>query len=334
MLKIGIIGAGRMATAHAGNLLKLKDVEIAAAYDINPGKSRAFVEKFPGVRVMNSAEEVANSADVDLIVITSPTHCHIEGLRAAMSAGKPIFCEKPLCRTRAQFEELVPLLRSYKNVFAIGFCRRYSAGFMTLKKRIDEGKIGNLICASVTCLFGGYAREWGDWFADYQKSGGVILDMLAHHCDLLNGLFGKPESVYAQAFMLDEKVEKPRDYVSATVRFPKNIICNMECSWLRGGPNQTDMVVYGDKGALKLSDNGLTFFDIGSAATEIEVDDGILGPLQDVISGGMYATEMAKIVDCARNGDKPYAGVEEAIAAMEFGLAMMESSETGNVSKL
>ena len=109
----------------------------------------------------------------------------------------------------------------------------------------------------------------------------------------------------------------------------------MECSWLRGGPSETSMVVYGEKGALKYTDaDGVIFYNIGGEATKIDVDEGILGPLQENISGGMYATEIAYIVDCVKNPAlKPYAGAEEAIAAMELCLGMMKSAETGEVVK-
>lgn len=335
MLKIGIIGAGRMGNAHADNLINLNDVKLSTVYDIDPEKSKAFAAKYPGIQILSSAEEVCNSPETDLIVITSPTYCHKEGLLPAMATGKPIFCEKPLCRTRKELEELAPMIRSYKNLFAIGFVRRYSASSMQLKKLIDEGKIGKLICSSVTCLFGGYSRVWGDWFTDYEKSGGVMLDMLAHHCDLQNQIFGKPEKIYAQAFRLPKTDELPKDYVSTTITYSNGCICNMECSWLRGGPSETYMIVYGEKGALKYSDaDGLTFYDIGGAPTKIDTDEGILGPLQDKISGGMYATEIAYIVDCAKNPEmKPYAGAEEAIAAMELCLGMMKSAETGEIVK-
>lgn len=335
MLKIGIIGAGRMGNAHAANLVNLNNVKLSTVYDIDPEKSKAFVEKYPDVKILASAEEVCNSPETDLIVITSPTYCHKEALLVAMATGKPIFCEKPLCRTKEELEELKPLIRSYKNLFAIGFVRRYSPSSMLLKKLIDEGKIGKLICSSVSCLFGGYSRLWGDWFTDYEKSGGVTLDMLAHHCDLQNLFFGKPESVYARAFRLPKTDELPKDYVSVTLTYPGNAISNMECSWLRGGPSTSYMTVYGEKGALKYSDDdGLTFYDIGGAATKIDVDEGILGPLQESISGGMYATEMAHIVNCVLNPElKPYAGAEEAIAAMELCLAMLKSAETGEVVK-
>ena len=292
------------------------------------------MEKYPEVKIVDSPEALVNESSVDLVAITSPTYCHKEGILAAMKTGKPIFCEKPLCRTRAELEELAPLLRSYKNLFAVGFVRRYSASYMMFKKLLDEGKVGKMIAGSVTCLFGGFSREWGDWFTDYEKSGGTTLDMLAHHCDLLNALLGKPVKVYAQSFLMDKKAEKPRDYITSTVTFKDDVICGMECSWLRFGPNETSMIIYGEKGALKMEDSGLTFFDKGGVATKIEVDEGILGPLQDSISGGMYATEMAKVVDCALHGGEPYAGREEAINAMEFSLALMESAERGTVSRL
>ena len=91
MLKIGIIGAGRMGNAHAGNLVNLADVKLSTVYDIDPEKSKAFAEKYPGIQILSSAEEVCSSPETDLIVITSPTYCHKEGLLSAMATGKPIF---------------------------------------------------------------------------------------------------------------------------------------------------------------------------------------------------------------------------------------------------
>ena len=307
MLNVGIIGAGRMGNAHAANFAKLKSAAVTAVYDIDPAKANAFKEKYPVVAIKNSAAELAGAPEVDLVVITSPTYCHKEGLLAAMATGKPIFCEKPLCRTPEDFRELAPLVTSYGNLFAIGFVRRYSPGVVLMEKLISEGKIGKIICASVCCLFGKYRREWGDWFADYDKSGGVMLDMLAHHCDLQNKFLGKPVSVYAQAMRLPRNVEKPRDYVSATAVYEGGVISNLECSWLRGGPSDTYMMVYGEKGALKLSDSaGLSFFDIGGAETKMEADEGILGDLQEVISGYMYAKVIAVIADCALTGKAPF----------------------------
>lgn len=336
MLKIGIIGAGRMGNSHAGNLAKLDNVKLSAVYDINPEKSKAFAEKYPTAAIMNSPEELVGSSEVEFIIITSPTYCHKEGLLPAMATGKPIFCEKPLCRTPEDLKELAPMIRDYKNLFAIGFVRRYAPSVVMMKKLIDEGKIGKLICGSICCLFGGFRREWGDWFADFDKSGGVTLDMITHHCDLQNYMVGKPLSVYAQAMRLPKVAEKPRDYVSATAVFEGGYISNMQCSWLRGGPSASSMDIYGEKGSLRLSDsNGLSFFDIGGAETKILPDPEILAamPPIDVDKEGMLAMEDAVLVDCVINHKKPYANAEAAIKAMEFCLAMLKSAETGEIMK-
>ncbi|MBQ6470857.1 MAG: Gfo/Idh/MocA family oxidoreductase [Victivallales bacterium] len=322
MLKIGIIGAGRMGNSHAAILEKNKSVQLSTVYDVNPEQSAKFVEKHPNVKIMASLQELVNSPETDFIVITTPTYCHKEGLLAAMTTGKPIFCEKPLCRTREDLDELTPLLQSYGNFFAIGFVRRYSPVNSIMKKLIDEGKLGRLRSASVVCRIGTFQRQWGDWFADYDKSGGVMLDMLAHHCDLLNYIVGSPVSVYAQAFRLPKDQPLPSDYASATAVLQNNVICNVECYWLRGGPTDVYMTVYGEKGALKQTDTGVFFYDIGGKETKHEGT-----------SAQMFEAEWENVVDCAINGKKPLAGAQDAVNAMEFCLGMMESAETGNVVK-
>ena len=320
MLKIGIIGAGRMGNSHAAILEKIDSVQLSTVYDINPEQSARFVEKHPNVKIMGSLQELVNSPDTEFIVITTPTYCHKEGLLAAMSSNKPIFCEKPLCRTREDLNELAPLIQSYGNFFTIGFVRRYSPVTRIMKKLIDEGKLGKLRSGSVACLIGTFRREWGDWFADYDKSGGVMLDMLAHHCDLLNYIIGRPVSIYAQSFCLSKEQPLPSDYASATAVLEGNVICNMECYWLRGGPTDVYLTVYGEKGALKLTDVGVFFYDIGGKETKFEGT-----------SAQMFEAEWDAVVDCVINGKKPLVGAQDAINAMEFCLGMMDSAETGNV---
>lgn len=333
MLRVGIIGAGRMGNRHASSVCKLGTAVVTAIYDINPQQSTALCEKIPGAVVMSSASELVQSDKVDMIIITSPTYCHVEGLRVALATGKPIFCEKPLCRSREDLAELSPLICGYSNMFAIGFVRRYSAGVIMMKKLLDSGKIGHLVCGSICCLFGGFKREWGDWFADYDKSGGVMLDMLAHHCDLQNYLIGAPESIYAKSLMLNKTTEKPYDYLSATASYCNGYFSNMECSWLRSGPSNTYMIVYGDKGALKLSDSeGLIFFPPGQPAENIPLDESIVTDIHSGnLAGDMYEREIAVVIDCATNHTKPYAVAQDAINAMNFCFGMMESAETGKI---
>jgi myo-inositol 2-dehydrogenase/D-chiro-inositol 1-dehydrogenase len=85
MLNVGIIGAGRMGKAHAGNLAKLQSVKLTAVYDIVPAQAAAMKENYPTMKIMDSAEALVNDPEVELIVIASPTYCHKEGIMAAMA---------------------------------------------------------------------------------------------------------------------------------------------------------------------------------------------------------------------------------------------------------
>lgn len=66
---------------------------------------------------------------------------------------------------------------------------------------------------------GMYRREYGDWFTDFDKCGGVIVDMLAHHVDLANWFFGKPERVYADGMLLDPAQKEPSDMVDGIITY-------------------------------------------------------------------------------------------------------------------
>ena len=144
MLKIGLIGAGRMGNAHAGNLAGLAQAQITGVYDIDPEKSKVFAEKYPTARIFGSARELTDSPDTDLVIIASPSPCHPEAVRLAIEAGKAVFCEKPLCRTKEQLDEIAPLIRNCKTFFAVGFVRRYAASAITMRKMVKEGKIGKI----------------------------------------------------------------------------------------------------------------------------------------------------------------------------------------------
>ena len=92
MINFGIIGAGRLGTTHAKNIAQMDGVKLAAVYDIDPAKAQVFNEEY-GAVICNSADELANM--VDIVVVASPSDCHIEGVRAAVKADKPVFSEKP-----------------------------------------------------------------------------------------------------------------------------------------------------------------------------------------------------------------------------------------------
>ena len=333
MLKIGIIGVGRMGTTHSHNLESIPGTKVTGIYDLEQKQIDAYLATFPGRKVYSSAVELASSPEVDFVLVTSPSYCHNEGIQAATSAGKPVFCEKPLCRTQAQLDELIPLLRNYQKMFAVGFVRRYSPGVIRMKQMLEEGKIGRALCFEVHVMLGAFKRLPGDWFADYNLCGGVTLDMLAHHADLINYFIGEAQSVCANALMLNPKNGLPSDYLSGTITCKNGVIGTIQGAWCAAARNENGMTIFGDQGALRLSDQtGLTYFTPGNQE-EIPLDAQSVVDLPN-LKGGMFGNEMAVLVNCLRTGEKPWAGVEEAIAAQQLCLALMRSAERREIVHL
>ena len=333
MLNFGIIGAGRLGTRHAENLAAIENAKVAAVYDINAEKAQFVHDKY-GAEICNSAEELA--AKVDAVVVASPSDCHIEGVRAAIQADKHVFSEKPLCRFAEQAEEYHRLFNGFKKVYGIGFVRRHILKTQLFKQMLDDNKIGRIRFCNVDLPFGGFRRMQDDWFANYKRSGGVILDMLAHHIDLANWFFGKAKRVYAQGMMLDPTQKLPSDYVSATITYENDVYVNMMCSWQRFGRSNEMMEVYGENGALTLNSSDKFILSmLGEETREIDATENVTSAQVDNAStGNGFMNEMVNFIHCIETGETYKPGIPEAFASFAVAEAMMRSAETGKVVEL
>lgn len=340
MIRYGIIGAGRMGNSHAGQIKLLENADVTAVYDIRPEAAGAFREKF-GARVCNSAAGLAASPDVDCVVIASPTYCHREGVEAAMAAGKAIFCEKALCRTPEDAKILLERGEAYGKLFTVGFVRRHMQKTIVLKQLLDEGRIGRLRYCNVDLPLGCYRRMPGDWFADFELCGGVIVDMLAHHIDLANWFFGPAKRVYADSLLLAGDQPEPADYVASVVTYADGVICNLMCSWQRFGRSNEMMEIYGDEGALVLdgspeitwhSKTGETRRLDPVAETERRAKPGE-GVDQVRIGDGFYC-EFRNLTAALEGKPVSLPTVRDAWNSLAVSFAMIESARTGKAVEL
>ncbi|MDD5727003.1 MAG: Gfo/Idh/MocA family oxidoreductase [Victivallales bacterium] len=336
-VKLGIIGAGRLGNVHAGNLAVIEDAEVAGVYDIKAEAAQAMYDKYRA-KIYRSATELAGAADIDGIIITSPTYCHLEGIRAAVAANKPLFCEKPLTRTRTDAMKALTLLRDYSKVFSVGFVRRYMPKTQKIKQLLAEGLIGKIHYCNVDLPFGQYARKYGDWFTDFDKSGGVIIDMLAHHVDLTNWFFGEVRSVYAAGMLLDPAQTLPADYAAAVVKYENGVICNLMCAWQRFGRSNEMMEIYGEKGALVMdSSDIITWYRLDGKKETIDVgttpETG--EAVKNINTGNAFVVEAQSLVAAIRNGSAAgMPDIWDAFRSLELGLAMIESAKTNCVVPL
>lgn len=340
MIRYGIIGAGRMGNVHASQSRLIHGTAVSGVYDINPEAAEKMHSEY-GAAIHPSAASLASSPDVDCVIITSPTYCHQEGILAAVAAHKAIFCEKALCRDPETAEELLRLLRDYDKLFTVGFVRRHMAKSIRMKELISEGLIGKLRYCNVDLSVGKYQRLPGDWFADFDLCGGVIIDMLAHHIDLMNWYFGPAKRVYADSLLLSREQPLPADYAAAVVTYENGVICNLLCSWQRFGRSAERMEVYGDKGALVMDGSGvITHFTSDGGTNLIPPEEGFAraasggASLEEVNTGSALLCQLKSITEVLNGKPCPLPTIQDAYNSLKISFAMIDSTRSGEAVRL
>ena len=143
-LRIGVVGAaGFIGRDHIHRLTtSINHATVVAVSDLDAEKTQAVADTC-GAKVYTDGIALINDPDVDAIVVTSWDPTHAQFVRAAIAAGKPVFCEKPLASTLEDCSEVLKdEIASGKHLVQVGFMRRFDPGYLEMKSIIDSGKLG------------------------------------------------------------------------------------------------------------------------------------------------------------------------------------------------
>jgi predicted dehydrogenase len=310
-----------MGRAHADALKKMKDVEIHGLFDPSDEAAKTFMENYGVGKRYACVKELAADKTLDGVLVCNFSDQHHATLVELLDAGcKRIFCEKALVRSLSDGEDLLKRAKKAKAVVMVGHHRRHQADYAMMKKVVDSGRLGRPLMAKVAYCHPGYARDWGDFFADFQRSGGVILDMMSHLFDQLNWYFGEPESVSGRSLMMDKANGLPVDYVSATLVYKNGVICNIDGSWQRYGVGYDKVEIYGDKATALLG--------VGGAPIHI-YSPGEHAELQAPQGKG----QMAEFVEMVKTGAEPVNNLEAGFESVRVALGLIEAAKSGRTFK-
>jgi myo-inositol 2-dehydrogenase/D-chiro-inositol 1-dehydrogenase len=316
MVRIAIIGAGRMGKIHSGIVKELPDAELAGIYDLSRETAEALAAERE-TKIYLAPEEIMADPDVDAIVICHPTFAHYQALRLFLRTDKYILCEKPMVRRREE-AELVLREPNASTKLAIAFMRRQIPAYQKIKEWIDDGTLGAVRMVKVGCNVAGYKRLWDDWFADFAMCGGVPLDMLSHHLNLLNWYFGIPQKVSGAGLMFDRPMEQPIDYISGTYTYANGMIVNIDGSWQRQGVGYDRIEVYGDDATALYDGKDLLLCRPGKNET---IDVG--APVK------AYDEQMKVFVATVAAGEVPAIGIQDGYWAFRTADALIEAAKSG-----
>jgi len=198
--KIGcaVIGYGGMGGWHAR---QIKDnmaefAELIGVYDIDPEKANKAADN--GIHFFSTREELLSDERIDLVTIATPNDVHKEIAIDAMHHGKNVISEKPVTLCSADLEEMIACAEDTGKLFTVHQNRRWDEDYLTMKKLIDENKLGRVF--RIESRVQGSRGVPGDWRNKPEHGGGMVYDWGIHLLDqaLMMTLPRKLKSVYAE----------------------------------------------------------------------------------------------------------------------------------------
>jgi myo-inositol 2-dehydrogenase/D-chiro-inositol 1-dehydrogenase len=185
MLKIAVLGCGRIGRMHAENIAVHPRATLAGVFDVHRPAADDVGGKL-GVTVFDSAETVFFSKDVDAVLIATSTPTHADFIEKAVAAGKPILCEKPIDLSLARVQQCAQAIGSTRVPIMLGFVRRFDPGHRAARDAVRAGDIGDLHQVVIT------SRDPGMPPVAYSEaSGGIFRDMTIHDFDMARFLLGE-----------------------------------------------------------------------------------------------------------------------------------------------
>jgi predicted dehydrogenase len=190
--RLAVAGLGRMGTVHARNLaLRCPSAQLVGVYDPR-SDTAAEVAAELGVVAAPSYDDLLADPELDGVVIAAPTGAHAELALSAFSAGKHVFCEKPLSLERHPTVEVVAASEAAGIKLQVGFHRRFDPSYVAAAARVKAGDLGDVH------LFRGSQRDMAPPRPEFLTgSGGIFIDMGIHDFDAARWLVGEVASVSA-----------------------------------------------------------------------------------------------------------------------------------------
>jgi predicted dehydrogenase len=220
-VRVGVIGFGQWGPNHVRNFSLLDGCEVVRVCDSSETRLNAARKFLRGVAVTTNPADITAAADIDAVVVATPTSTHFALVKAALEAGKDVLCEKPLAQTAAECRELADLAHKRGRILMVGHVFLYNAGVLHLKTDLDRGELGRVYYMDAVRTNLGPVR----------KDVGAIYDLASHDISIFNFLLGtQPLEVSATGNSV--LVSGIEDVGFLTLYYPGNIVCHAHASWL------------------------------------------------------------------------------------------------------
>ncbi|MBP2001211.1 putative dehydrogenase [Paenibacillus shirakamiensis] len=266
-IKVGVIGGGGIAGAHAKAYLKLPFVKVVAVADLMEGRAAQFIEKYS----LSEAQPFTDyrellKLDLDAVSICTPNVSHHQISIDALRAGKQVLLEKPMSVTLSEAIDMVHVSKQMNRMLSIGFQPRYDPNMKMLREIVQSGQLGNVYYAETG---GGRRRGMpGGTFISKKLAGaGAMIDVGCYSLDLALNTLGHPRPLTVSAFTTNHFGTNARyhpeaskfeveDFGVAMIRFENDMVLQFKISWAMHMDSLGPTIFLGTEGGIKVTPYG------------------------------------------------------------------------------
>ena len=318
-VRFALLGAGRIGKVHARAVSGNPDADLIAVADAFPDAAQALADQY--ACEVRTVEAIETSADVDAVIVCTPTDTHAALIERFAHAGKAIFCEKPIDLDIGRVKSCLATVEQTGARLMVGFNRRFDPHLAAVRQTIDEGRIGDVEMVQII------SRDPGAPPADYiRSSGGIFRDMTIHDFDMARFLLGEePDTVLATGSVLtDPEIAQLGDFDSASVILttPNGRHCSISNSRRATYGYDQRIEVHGSKGAVSAENQRPVSIEIATA------DGYTRPPLHDFFMTRYieaYAAEISAFVDIVKKGGEASPSGQDGLAALVLAEAAVKS---------
>ena len=317
--RIGLIGAGNVGRRHAQVLRSFPDVHLAGVTDVVP-QAAAALARDVGCRPFPGIDELL-SAGVDAVYVCVPPFAHGAPEAAVLSAGVPLFVEKPLAATAETAERVGVQVTAAGVLTAVGHHWRYLK-VVERARRLLDGRAVRLV--------GG---TWLDkvppvrWWPVRDRSGGPVIEQAAHVLDLARLLAGEVDEVFAMGDGRPPAVPGADvdGVTTATLRFRSGALGTLSTTCLLGWKQRAGLELVAEGLWLSVGEDGLA------------IREGGADPVEELITADPAAARVAvdrAFIDAVRGiGNDVRAPYAEALRTHRLACALACSAATGQPAR-
>lgn len=324
-VKLAAVGLGRLGWYHAETLaFRIPNAQLTAVCSISQDELQRAKYTFPSISTHHYFAELLTT-DIDGVVLSTPSNLHCQQIEQALEQGLHVFCEKPLGTNLAECERMKAIVEKYpKQVFMLGFMRRYDPSYQYAYQLVQDGAIGRPI------LFRGYSVDPIQNIQGALKyaphSAGQFLDMAIHDIDLSRWfLDSEPTSIYAigGCYAYKEFAQyQDGDNVSALMQFANQSMAFLFAGRTAPHGYNIETEIVGTKSTLRIGSVPQKNF------VEILDQQGVRKLCsEDFIErfAEAYSREINEFVNCIIDNRQPQITIEDGIEATRIALAATES---------